>query len=641
MSSVSLNKSLARWGIREIFQGQLWPIGFALVLIIASIFALSALAMRIELVVVKQGKEALTADAVFVSANPLPSELLSASKSLERSMMTQFNTMLFSDTGMQLVSIRAVDEWYPLVGDLVLNGSKDPHVRKNQLWLDKRIMTQLDLSKGDVVTLGEADFKVSGVVLEEPGLSFNPFQQMPSAYIHYSDIEKTGAIQLGSRVQYQLFLNVEQTQLSLLQQTIKLSPSDKWQTQDTSNQSRVFFDRTLQYLSLTVMMVIIMSATTLVLTCQSYVNSRSPTIAMLKSLGASKRWVFRWLLIQISILFLTSMLVGLLLGIGLEYLLQIPLKDLLPSPLPSYGFIPFGASVISVILITIPALGIPLVHLVNTPEIAILQQSQSSFNKQLLWLILIPLVPLLTFYSQNILVVLVLLSIIALFILLALVSIGLTLALSKITLPPSLALAISRINRTPMISGLQLSALALSLMLLSVIGLLRYDIIRDWQRALPAKAPNVFALNISDQELSNYLMYLDKNQVLRSEAFPIIRGRIQSINQKDINDYSYPNGIPNAIQREINFTWGDKIPEYNQVTLGKWGSNSHVSVEQKLADKLGIKLGDKLGFVINSQYIEATVGSLRHVEWRDMKPNFYFIFSFRSMYFLFHSHALF
>ena len=197
----SPNKSLVRWSLGEIRQGNLWPISIALILVIASIFALSALAERMEQVIVKQGKDALTADAVFVSANPIPDALIAATDKLERSTMTRFATMAFSETGMQLISVRAVDEQYPLMGDLVLDSNSSGHVKANQLWLDERIMAQLDVNKGDIVTIGDADFTVSGAVLMEPGLSFNPFQLMPSAYIHQSDVEKTGAIQVGSRVQ--------------------------------------------------------------------------------------------------------------------------------------------------------------------------------------------------------------------------------------------------------------------------------------------------------------------------------------------------------------------------------------------------------------------------------------------------------
>ncbi|HAS6906355.1 TPA: FtsX-like permease family protein [Vibrio parahaemolyticus] len=618
---------MVRWSLGEIRQGNLWPISVALVLVIASIFALSALASRMEQVIVKQGKDALTADAVFVSANPLSDSLLKSTEQLERSVMTRFSTMAFSDNGMQLISVRGVDESYPLMGELVLYGNESGRVKPNQLWLDERIMAQLEVNKGDNVTIGDADFTVSGAVLMEPGLSFNPFQQMPAAYIHQSDVEKTGAIQVGSRVQYRLFLKADNAALKQLQDKTVLSPSDRWRTQDTASRSNEVFDRTTQYLSLTVAIVIIMAATTLVLTCQNYVNSRTQTIAMLKSLGASRRWIEKWVLIQVAILLVTASIVGLILGSGLEYLLRIPLKDLLPNPLPSYGVTPFVVAVVSAILITVPALGIPLLGLIKTPALEVLQQGTAQRSWKRLLLVLVPVLPLLALYANNTLVWIVLVGIAALFVVLAGLSIALTKLFSRFATKPAMKLALSRINRTPITSGLQFGALSLSLMLLSIIWLVRSDILADWERTLPADAPNVFALNIADYELANYLETLDKNGVTRSQAFPIIRGRLTEINGQNVKDVEYEGEGSDAIRRELNLTWGDQLPEYNDVLSGKWTNANSVSVEADVARDLGIQLGDKLRFVINSQNFDATVDTIRHVEWRDMKPNFYFIFS--------------
>ncbi|MGR5435420.1 ABC transporter permease [Vibrio owensii] len=623
----SPNKSLVRWSFGEIRQGNLWPISVALILVIASIFALSALAERMEQVIVKQGKDALTADAVFVSANPIPDTLLNSTKELERSTMTRFATMAFSDNGMQLISVRGVDEQYPLMGDLVLDNDSSGHIKPNQLWLDERIMAQLDVDKGDVVTIGDADFTVSGAVLMEPGLSFNPFQQMPSAYIHNSDVDKTGAIQVGSRVQYRLFLKGDDATLTQLQDITELSPSDRWRTQDTASRSNEVFERTTQYLSLTVAIVIIMAATTLVLTCQSYVNSRTQTIAMLKSLGASRRWIAKWLLIQVTILLVSASIVGLLLGSGLEYLLRIPLKDLLPNPLPSYGVTPFLVSVVSAVLITVPALGIPLLGLIKTPALEVLQQGSGKRSWKRMWLVLVPVVPLLILYANNTLVWIVLAGIAALFVVLAMMSVMLTKLFARVSTRPAMKLALSRINRTPVTSGLQFGALSLSLMLLSIIWLVRSDILADWARTLPADAPNVFALNIADYELDSYVETLDKNGVTRSQAFPIIRGRLAEINDVSVKEIKSEGQGSDAVSRELNLTWGDSLPEYNDILSGEWTNKGSVSVEAEVASELGIELGDKLRFVINSQNFDATVDSIRHVEWRDMKPNFYFIFS--------------
>ncbi len=623
----SSTKSLIRWSLGEIKQGSLWPISVALVLVIASIFALSALASRMEQVIVKQGKDALTADAVFVSANPLTESILSSTETLETSQMTRFPTMAFSDKGMQLISVRAVDEQYPLMGDLVLDNNPAGRLKAGELWLDERIMAQLDVGKGDNVTIGDADFTVSGAVLMEPGLSFNPFQQMPSAYIHQSDVVKTGAIQVGSRVQYRLFIKADNKTLKELQDTTELSPSDRWRTQDSSSRSNEIFERTTQYLSLTVAIVIIMASTTLVLTCQNYVNSRTQTIAMLKSLGASRRWIEKWLIIQVAILLASASLVGLLLGSGLEYLLRIPLKDLLPDPLPSYGVTPFLVAFVSAVLITVPALGIPLLGLIRTPALEVLQQGKAQRSWKTMLLVLVPVIPLLALYANNTLVWIVLIGIAALFVVLALVSVSLTKLFARFSTQPAMKLALSRINRTPVTSGLQFGALALSLMLLSIIWLVRSDILADWERTLPADAPNVFALNIAEYELPAYLETLDNNGVTRSQAFPIIRGRLAEINGQNVKEIEYEGEESDAIRRELNLTWGDNLPEYNEVLAGKWTNKASVSVEAEVANELGLELGDKLRFVINSQNFDVTVDTIRHVEWRDMKPNFYFIFS--------------
>ncbi|EKM3678652.1 ABC transporter permease [Vibrio alginolyticus] len=626
-SQHSSNKSLIRWSFGEIRQGNLWPISVALILVIASIFALSALAERMEQVIVKQGKDALTADAVFVSANPIPDTLLASTESLDRSTMTRFATMAFSDNGMQLISVRAVDDNYPLMGELVLENNPAGRVKENQLWLDERIMTQLSVKSGDSVTIGDAEFTVSGAVLMEPGLSFNPFQQMPSAYIHQSDVDKTGAIQVGSRVQYRLFLQADDKTLKSLQDDTRLSPSDRWRTQDTASRSNEVFERTTQYLSLTVAIVIIMAATTLVLTCQNYVNSRTQTIAMLKSLGASRRWIEKWLFIQVTILLISASVVGLLLGSGLEYLLRIPLKDLLPDPLPSYGVTPFLVAFISAVLITVPALGIPLLGLIKTPALEVLQQGKAQRSWKRMLLVLVPVVPLLLLYADNTLVWIVLTGIAVLFVVLAAVSVILTKLFARVSTHPAMKLALSRINRTPVTSGLQFGALALSLMLLSIIWLVRSDILADWERTLPADAPNVFALNIGDYELDSYLETLDKNGVTRSQAYPIIRGRLTEINGQNVKEIDYEGEGSDAIRRELNLTWGDSLPEYNDVLSGEWTNKGSVSVEADVANDLGIKLGDTLRFVINSQNYDAVVDTIRYVEWRDMKPNFYFIFS--------------
>ncbi|MFM2580795.1 ABC transporter permease [Vibrio fortis] len=630
--SKGLNKRLFSWSIEEIRHGQLWPVSIALTLIIACVFALSALAERMEQVIVKQGKDALTADSVFISANPLPDPLLElvADKNLDKSELTRFSTMAFSDNGMQLVTVKAVESNYPLRGEMLLESAdaQQTNVKPGELWLDERIFSQLEVNVGDSVTIGDADLTITGRITQEPGLSFNPFQQMPAVLIHSSDIDATGAIQPGSRVSFRLFLNGEDSDLQAIQDSVELTPSDRWRNQDSASRTNEMFDKTTQYLSLTVAIVVIMAATTLVLTCQHYVASRQKTIAMLKSLGASKQWVVHWLSIQVLMLMVIGVVFGIAIGIGLEFLLRIPLGDLLPNPLPNYGYQPILLSVLTSVLIGVPALGIPLLGLVNTSAISVIQSSHQGQNSNKRYLLLlVPVVPMLLMYGNNLLVWIVLGGIVALFAVLALVSILVLRLIGKLRVSTAMRLAISRINRTPVATGIQFGALSLSLMLLSIIWLVRSDLLSDWQQTLPENAPNAFALNIADYEKEAYLEAIDANNVERTQAFPIIRGRLTTINGVEAGEYSENAGDTDALSREINFTWGESLPEYNEVVAGQWTSKNGVSVESEVADQLGLKIGDELSFTINSQRFDAKVNTIREVEWREMKPNFYFIFT--------------
>ncbi len=628
----SVNQRLIRWSIEEIRHGQLWPISIALTLIIACVFALSALAERMEQVIVKQGKDALTADLVYRSSNPVPQALfdtIETKSDVEQSQLTRFATMAFSEEQMQLVTVKAVDSGYPLRGELLLSDGNTTisHVKPGELWLDERVLSLLEVAIGDSVTLGDAELTISGKIIQEPGLSFNPFQQMPAAYIHSSDIEKTGALQLGSRVSFYLYLTGSEPSLEQIKESVTLTPSDRWRDQNSTSRSNDMFERTTQYLSLTVAIVIIMAATTLVLTCQNYVAGRKRTVAMLKSLGAGKAWLRRWLMIQIMILFAIGALFGIASGYLLEIMLRMPLIDLLPDPLPGYGITPVFIALITCVLIGIPALGIPLLDLIDTSAVNVIQQKIKPRNRSVWLLILVPVIPMLLAYQSNTLVWIVLGGIVALFVVLGVISVAIIKMINTLPVYAAMKLALSRISRSSFASALQFGALGLSLMLLAVIWLVRTDLLQDWQQTIPENAPNVFSINIAPYEIESYLNTLDTQAVERSQAYPIVRGRVSMINGVEAKSYQGVNKDEDSLNRELNFTWGEALPPSNPVLAGQWTPTKGVSVESDVAKELNLNIGDELSFVINSRTVTATVNSIRKVEWREMKPNFYFIFT--------------
>ena len=88
-----------------------------------------------------------------------------------------------------------------------------------------------------------------------------------------------------------------------------------------------------------------------------------------------------------------------------------------------------------------------------------------------------------------------------------------------------------------------------------------------------------------------------------------------------------------GVYRELTMTWQAQPPAHNTLLAGRWwqpGERGQVSVEQGVAERLGIRLGDSLRFSVEGREITARVSSLRKVNWEDLQPNFFMIFSTKN-----------
>ena len=555
------NKMIINWSLREIWSGQLWPVMVALTLITACVVALSTLALRVEKVMTNQGKDLLAADLVMRSSNPISPSLIEKAQQagLAVSAQSRFQTMAFSDLNMQLVTVKSVQSNYPLRGELNLQ-DKDQQlknqIKPGELWVSARLLSLLEAKVGETLAIGDAELSISGIIIDEPELAYNPFNSIPSLFIHAADIDKTGALQIGSRVRYRLFINGDASSLATLQEDYVLQAGESWVDQNRESRAVRLMDKAKQYLSLTILLVILMAAVTLILTCLHYVRNRIETVSMLKSMGASRAWVRLWLSTQVLIMFTIAFVLGSSLGLLLEYLLRIPLADILPEELPSVGIQPFLFALGVALCIGLPALLIPLTRLLDAPAINVIQKQEIKHSKASWWLILLPFTALLVFYGSNKLVWMVLIGLLVLFIVLAGVSYGFLKGLAKLKWGSAFSLALSRINRSPRNSMMQLAALSGSLMMVALIWLIKSDLLGDWQQTLSPDAPNVFSINISPEQQQGYLEQLNTLQLPHSDAFAIMRGRVTEVNGQKTTDLDiYENENTRVLKREVNFTW--------------------------------------------------------------------------------------
>jgi putative ABC transport system permease protein len=168
-------------------------------------------------------------------------------------------------------------------------------------------------------------------------------------------------------------------------------------------------------------------------------------------------------------------------------------------------------------------------------------------------------------------------------------------------------------------------------MAMALMTLVRSDLLSTWQGQLPADTPNHFAFNILPQDVVPMQRFFADNAVPTQALYPLVRGRLTAINDVPVTRAVTKEETNNeAIQRELNLTWSDILPPDNTLVRGAWGTAAGgawgVSVEEKLANKLGIALGDALTFAVAGAPLQARVASIRKVQWESFHPNFYMIF---------------
>ena len=175
-------------------------------------------------------------------------------------------------------------------------------------------------------------------------------------------------------------------------------------------------------------------------------------------------------------------------------------------------------------------------------------------------------------------------------------------------------------------SALQITALALGLSLITVLSVLRTDLLERWQQQLPEGTPNQFVYGLPPFDLKAFEQQLKQNGWQSTPLYPNIRGRLLAKNDVPFSEEAIKQN--NALRRELNLTQSSALPNDNVITKGQAEFNAvgQVSVESKTAESLGIQIGDRLTFSLPEGSLQAKVINFRSVEWESFSPNFSLFF---------------
>jgi putative ABC transport system permease protein len=112
--------------------------------------------------------------------------------------------------------------------------------------------------------------------------------------------------------------------------------------------------------------------------------------------------------------------------------------------------------------------------------------------------------------------------------------------------------------------------------------------------------------------------------------------RIASIRGKSVEDALREKGARVAawaLRREYRSTFRGRVSATEKVVQGRFTGRFDagaglvpISVEEGLARDMQLSLGDEVDWDVQGLAVRTRVGSIRHVEWRRLEPNFFVVF---------------
>ena len=202
-------------------------------------------------------------------------------------------------------------------------------------------------------------------------------------------------------------------------------------------------------------------------------------------------------------------------------------------------------------------------------------------------------------------------------------------SVNEATAPRWLVLATRQISARPAYAVVQVSSLAVGLLALVLLVLLRTDLVDSWRKATPPDAPNRFVINVMPDQADAFQQVLKDHGVTRYDWYPMIRGRLLAVNGKPVGPADYTDDrAKRLVDREFNLSNAVEAPAHNQVVAGAWtpGEEGAMSVEEGIAETLGLKMGDRLLFDMGGVQNESRITSLRKVDWGSMRANFFVMY---------------
>jgi len=647
---------------RDLRSGELRLLVLAVTLAVAALTAVGFFADRLQGGMQRDARQLLGGDAVIVSDNPPPPAFAAKARGLGLQVVETlgFPTMARATEARggnsKLVALKVVAAGYPLRGALRVASQPEglgeltrDIPAPGQAWVEAPLLESLGLDVGDELLLGDASLRVTRLIVNEPDRGAGFMNFAPRVMIHRDDLAATGLVQPASRLTYRQVVAgddagvgafVAWAQGEVKARTVRGVRVES--LQGGRPELGQTLERAEKFLNLIALLAALLSAVAVALSARGFAANHLDDCAMLRVLGLSQRTIASAYTFEFAAVGLMASALGVVCGYAVHHVFVLLLAGLVDAALPAPGIWPvlFGLGMGLTLLL---AFGLPpVLQLAQVPPLRVIRRDVGRLKPASLGVLAVGVAgfaALLLAASSDLTLGLIAVGGFAgatgVFALLSWLAVKLLRSqVNESTAPRWLVLATRQISARPAYTVVQVSALSVGLLALVLLVLLRTDLINSWRKATPADAPNRFVINIMPEQGDAFRQALTEAGVARFDWYPMIRGRLVSVNGRTVTPDDYTDErARRLVDREFNLSNSAAKPAQNLVVAGRWLEEEAgaISVEEGLAKTLGLKLGDTLLFDIGGVQTEARITSLRKVDWGSLRANFFAMYPVSRM----------
>ncbi len=645
---------------------------------LSGFIALDSFKESLDLHLGKNSKAILGADIALTTYFPFQEENIKYLESNlpENTKVTRrisLFTMVSSIKKSRLVEVIGVEELFPFYGKIFLKNNgivqDDNHLKKLNLydesWVYPELLNILNLSEDENIKIGEKNFLITDLVMDDPSSSMSSFGFAPRIYVGFSKLKETGLLTKKSRVSYQRLYslpkgaNLESIVEKLKNNVKNLKGSDSKiriiSHKNAGNNLGRLLGYLNDYLGLVALIAIFLAGIGAAYLYRNYLSHHFRELSILMSLGATRQQTYQMVLWQLLFLGTGASLIAILISIIILPFLPLLLEQFLPRGFVTHislsslffsifigcmGSFVFCLPVLSRIR-SVKPLYLFHEHFINNDvEFKLWQQ----------WYSYIPLIMLSWFLSVwqshswvvgSIFIVMLILSIIVLC-LVALVILRIVGDISQNLNSVVIRLAFRNINRNRLGAISCFLALSMGTLLINLIPQIYQGLQEEISRPKDFRIPSLFMFDIQPDQIEALKKLISEENEVMKYISPMVRARLEKINNEVFKSFNDDSPITREQEREqrfrmrtLNLSYRTELSESEYIVRGQpfsskydWDSGlpSEVSIEERYADRFGLKIGDTLTFNVQEILIDAKIVNFRRVKWNSFQPNFFILF---------------